>query len=234
MPVKLAQALSLVVPAVQDLKRRSQRREDGETRMNPTLVALRDDRVLCVVSTPRLDVTLACAPTLAIGLDPQLLVLAAQVRLPQREAGEDLPAQAAGEAIAYTTMNRDREGALAVQRYQADAEGGVRFQAPEKGQPHEGRVLEHLAAAMGHAPLDPARVAPKEAEHAPREAEASFLPGEQGRLAIDAGTARSVHQKVAGVTGTVLYIAASKEHASRLVEFGMPPELLLGEGEKRG
>lgn len=232
--MKLAQAMALVVPAVQDLKRRSQRRRDGETRMNPTLVALRDDRVLCVVSTPRLEVTLACAPTLAIGLDPQLLVLAAQVRLPGREATGELPAQRAGEAIAYTTMNRQREGALAVQRYQVDDEGEVRFGPPEKGQPHDRQLLEHLAAAMGHAPLDPARVAPKETEQAPRAAEAAFLPAEQGRLAIDAGTARSVQQKVSGAGGTVLYLAASGAHATRLLAHGMPQEVLLQESREGG
>ncbi|WP_153396932.1 hypothetical protein [Ornithinicoccus halotolerans] len=232
--MKLADAMALVVPAVQDLKRRSQRRRDGETRMNPTLVALRDDRVLCVVSTPRLEVSLACAPTLAIGLQPQLLVLAAQVRLPGREATQERPAQPAGEAIAYTTMNSRREGALAVQPYQVDDEGEVRFGRPEKGQPHDRQLLEQLAAAMGHMPLDPARVAPKQSEQTPRAAEAAFLPAEQGRLVIDAGTARSVHQKVAGAGGTVLYLAASGAHATRLLAHGMPQELLLEEGRELG
>lgn len=201
--------------------------------MNPTLIALREDRVLCVVSTPRLEATLGCAPTMVIGLDPQLLVLAAQVRLPEREADRGLPAQRAGEAIAYTTMDRQREGALAVQRYQVDDQGEVRFQAPEKGEPHERRVLEQLAAAMGQAPLDPRRVAPKETEDAPRAAEAAFLPAEQGRLAIDAGTARSVHRKVAGAGGTVLYLTGSGEHATRLLGHGMPQELLLSQSWQR-
>jgi hypothetical protein len=240
--MNLAQAMSLVVQPVQDLKRRSQLRADGETTMPFTLVALREDRVLCVVSGPRMAAILACADTLAIGLAPQMLVAAGQVTLPERPESSDVPAQAAGLGIAYTSMSRELEAALAVQRFEVVGDREVRFGPPAKGAPDDKAIMDHLAVAMAKAPLDPARVARKdEAGTAGQAADPettpdqttepadppNFLPVGQGRLAIDAGTATTAHRKVAGIGGTVLMVASSPEHATRLLAYGLPEKLLL-------
>jgi len=216
--VKLAHAMALVVPPVQELKRRSQRRPDGETTMFPTLMALREDRVLCVVTAPRMPLVLACAPTLAIGLAPQALVLAAQVALPDED----------GEGIAYHLMTRERVAGSAVQRYGVAADGEVLFGTPARAAADTTGLLDQLAAALGHAPLDHSKVAPKEAEQLPPGHEPTFLPADQGRLAIDAGAANTAHQKVGRLGGTVLYLAASPQQATQLLGYGMPQELLLG------
>jgi hypothetical protein len=226
--VKLAHTMALVVPPVQDLKRRSQRSADGETTMYPTLIALREDRVLCVVTVPRMPLALACAPTLAIGLAPQALVLAAQVSLPERPEGEGLPAQEAGEGIAYHVMTRDRVAASAVQRYAPGPDGELLFGRPVKAAPDTSGLLDQLAGAMSHEPLDHARVAPKEAENLPPDRQPEFLPAAKGRLAIDAGATNTVRQKVGKAGGTVLYLAASPAQATELLGYGMPKELLLG------
>src|SRR5690606_10012682 len=150
--------MALVVPPVQDLRRRSQRRSDGETTMYPTLIALREERVLCVVTAPRMPLALACAPTLAIGLAPQALVLAAQVTLPERPEGDGLPAQEAGEGIAYQLMTRDRVASSAVQRYAPGPDGELLFGRPLKATPDASGLLDQLAGAMGQEPLDSAKV----------------------------------------------------------------------------
>lgn len=212
--------MALVVVPVQELKRRSVQRSDGETTMAPTLIALRDDRVVCSITSLRSVATLACAPTLAVGLDPQLLVFAAQV---------DLPGQ--GEGIAYTTMSRGLEAALAVQRYEVH-EGAVRFAAPVRGQSHDRSIMQHLANSMSLAPLDADKVARKgdvrDEDALAAGARPTFLPAEEGRLAVDAGTVKGAMSKVAGVGGTVLYLAASPAHAARLLAHGMPHEALIG------
>lgn len=220
--------MALVVPPVQDLKRRSQRRADGETTMYPTLIALREDRVLCVVTVPRMPLALACAPTLAVGLAPQVLVLAAQVGLPERPEGEGLPAQEGGEGIAYHVMTRDRVAASAVQRYATGPDGELLFGRPVKATPDTSGLLDQLAGAMSHEPLDHSKVAPKAAENLPPGEEPSYLPSTKGRLAVDAGAANAAHQKVGKAGGTVLYLAASPAQATELLGYGMPKELLLG------
>ena len=220
--------MALVVPAVQNLKRRSLGRADGETTMYPTLVALRDDRVLCVVTAPRMALVLACAPTLAVGLAPQALVLAAQVGLPERAAEGETAAQAPGEGIAYHLMTRERTAATAVQRYAAGPDGELLYGRPAKSAPDTSGLLDHLAAAMSHEPLDHTRVAPKQAEKLPPGAKPDFLPAARGRLAVDAGAANTAHQKIGKVGGTVLYLAASPAQATELLGYGMPKELLLG------
>lgn len=230
-PVNLAQAMKQIVPAVQDLKRRSLRQPGGETTMSPTLVALRDDRVLAVVTAPRLAVVLSCASTLAIGLAPQMLVVAAQVNLPERAAGEDLPAQEAGEGIAYTTFTREKEAGLAVQRYQVlDAQ--VVFAAPERGRPDDRTLMDELAKAMSHAPLDPAKVARKDpagTEPAVDGASPDFIPVAEGRMAIDAGTVKSAYDRVKGIGGTALFVAADGTQATRMLAAGLPQECLLSD-----
>lgn len=227
-PVNLAQAMQQIVPAVQDLKRRSMHQPGGETTMPPSLIALREDRVLTVITAPRLAAVLSCAQTLAIGLAPQMLVLAAQVTLPAREASQDLPAQAAGEGIAYTTFNTDKQANLAVQRYQVrDSE--VQFGPPERGRPDDRSLMDELAKAMSQAPLDPAKVARK--DEVPAEGtNPAFIPETEGRLAIDAGTVKAAHDKVKGIGGTALFIAADGEHATRMLAAGLPQECLLGGG----
>ena len=230
-PVNLAQAMTQIVPAVQDLKQRSLRQAGGETTMPPALIALRDDRVITVVTAPRLAVILSCAHTLAIGLEPQMLVVAAQVNLPEREASEELPAQSAGEGIAYTTFNRAKQASLAVQRYLV-RDGQVAFAAPERGRPDDRTLMDELAQAMSQAPLDPHRVA--RTADVPADTgdgavvNPAFIPADQGRLALDAGTVRTTYEKVKGIGGSALFIAADGEQATRLLAAGLPKECLLG------
>lgn len=236
-PVNLAQAMKQIVPGIQDLKRRSLHQSGGETTMSPALVALRDDRVLVVVTAPRLNVVLSCASTLAIGLEPQLLALAAQVNLPDRAASETLPAQEAGEGIAYTTFNRANEASLAVQRYTV-RDGQVVFSAPERGRPDDRTIMDELAKAMSHAPLDPAKVARKEPASATsgaatpdagaeRPPTTDFIPAAEGRMAIDAGTVKTVYDRVKGIGGTALFVAADGTQATRMLAAGLPQECLL-------
>lgn len=235
-PVNLAQAMKQIVPGVQDLKRRSLRQAGGEATMSPTLIALREDRVLAVITAPRLEVVLSCASTLAIGLAPQMLAVAAQVTLPERAGSEDLPPQEAGEGIAYTTFTRDREASLAVQRYQVQ-DGEVVFTAPERGRPDDRRLMDELAKAMGHAPLDPAKVARKDpagqtagdqAGQAPQApVSPDFIPAAEGRMAIDAGTIKTTYERVKGIGGTALFVAADGTQATRMLAAGLPQECLL-------
>lgn len=227
--MKLPEILMHVVTPVQEYKRTALRRGDGETTMSPALLALRDRRVVCVVTAPRVQAVLGCADTLAVGLAPEVLVLAAQVRLPAVPAGADQPAQEPGEAIAYTTMSRAREAAFALQRYRV-AEGQVRYAAPVPGRPSDRSVMEPLAAAMAQRPLDPSRVgraAASRAAGAAASANPAFLPAQQGRMALDAGTVRSARAKVAKLGGTALFVAASADHALRLLAHGMDREALL-------
>lgn len=230
MPVNLAEALQQVIPPVQEFKRRALTRPDGGSAMSPALVALRDERVVAVVTAPRMAAVLAAAPTLAVGLAPQMLVLAAQVSLPERAATDQVPAQAPGEGIAYTTMTREREGAFAVQRYLV-RDGQATFAGPVPGSPEDTSTLEALAGAMSHAPLDPTQVSRAgtgEVEQA-GAANAPRLPESEGRLVLDAGTVRSVRTRLDSAGGgTVLFVAASPEHATALMAHGMDREALLG------
>lgn len=222
--VKIAQAMALVVPAVQDYKVRAQRRTDGETTLPPTVIALREDRVLCVATTPRLEASLACAPTMAVGLAPQFLICAAQGDLGNGTT-----------AIVYTLMSAQREAATAVQPFRVEGEGAqaqVRFGTPQKGTPTDRGVMDVLAAALTLEPMDASRVArtqdvPDEAAIAAGE-RPPYLPLEQGRLAIDAGTVRGLQDKVGAAGGTVLYLAGSPQEATRVVGYGMPQQALLG------
>lgn len=213
----------LAHPGVQDLKRRAVARPDGETTMSPTVLALREGRILAIVTTPRLKATLACASTLAVGLDPELLLVAAQVAL------------ADGEGITYTTMTRDRKAANALQRYEV-RDGEVVFGPPVPCPPPSDRtIMDELARAMSQRPLDPARVSRSRPEQDPDRVQRTdevpsdgFLPAEEGRLALDAGTIIGTTQRVKGIAGTVLYVAASPAHATRAVAHGLPLESLLG------
>lgn len=230
MPVNLAQAMKQIVPAVQDLKRRSMQQTGGETTMPPSLVAMREGRVVAVVTAPRMSAVLECAQTIAIGMAPQLLVVAAQVNLPERAATEETPAQEAGEAIAYTTFSSDKKAALAVQRY-AVVDGQVAFTAPERGRPSDRDLMDELAKAMAHETLDPTRVARKDesgrVDDEGRPVNPSFIPETEGRMALDAGTVKAVHGKVRGIGGTALYLAATGAQATQMLAHGLPEECLL-------
>lgn len=207
--------MALIVPPVTDLKTRALRRADGETTMFSTLVAMRDERVLVAVSTPRMEATLACAHTLAVGISPQLLCVAAQVSLPD-----------GAEGIAYTTMTTDHVAALAVQPYTV-AEGEIAFGIPKRGEVKDRSVMDELARALNHPPLDAAKVATRGAE-GNADAEPDFIPPEQGRLVIDSGTCASLQRSIEGIGGTVVYIPASAEHAGSLLTHGMPQQVLVG------
>lgn len=214
-----------LVPAVQDLKRRSLHQPGGETIMPVTLIALREDRVVTVVTAPRMNVVLSVAPTLAIGLNPQMLVLAAQANLPANEE----TGQEAGEAIAYTTFNRAKEANLAVQRYRVQGDEVV-FTAPERGRPDDRTIMDELAKAMTHEPLDPGRVARKdEVATGPdgQQTPQSFIPEAEGRVALDAGTVKAVHDKIRAIGGSALFIAADGVNATKLLASGLPQDCLL-------
>ncbi len=217
--------MALIVPPVNDLKRRALSRPDGETTMFPTLVVLRGDRVLAAVTTPRAEATLGCAHTVAVGLAPEMLALAAQVTLPD-----------GAEAIAYTTMTSDHRAALAVQRYSVtapSAEGSspeIAFDIPERGDPEDRAIMDELAKAMTHAPLDPTKVSSSGSAPADDSADApepQFISRERGRMVLDSGTCASLERSVSGIAGTVLYIAASPEQAQELTAHGMPTSVLL-------
>jgi hypothetical protein len=219
--VKLAEAMALIVPPVNDLKRRSLARPDHETTLFPTLVVLRDDRVVAAVTTPRLEATLSCAATVAVGMAPQMLALAAQVTLPD---GSD--------AIAYTTMTDDHRAALAVQPYSTEGEE-VAFGTPERGDPEDRSIMDQLAAALNLAPLDPTAVAagpaqgPQPDEAPPSQSSRERISPERGRMVIDSGTCASLQRSVAGIGGTVLFVPASQDHARALLDHGMPTQVLV-------
>lgn len=219
-----------IVPPIQALKQRSLHQPGGETTMPPSLIALRDDRVIATVTAPRLQAVTSCAQTFAIGLAPQMLVIAAQVDLPAREGGDQVAVQEEGEGIAYTLLTAEKEASLAVQRY-AVRDGQVLFGTPERGRPDDRTLMDELARAMSQEPLDPAKVARKgEAATTPRTGQdpmPSFIPRAEGRLAIDAGTVKAVYGKVRGIGGTALYIAADGAEATRMLAAGLPQECLL-------
>jgi len=224
--VNLAEAMALIVPPVTDLKRRSLVREDGETTLFPTLVVLREERVVAAVSTPRLEATLACAHTVAVGMAPQMLAVAAQVGLPDDS-----------DAIAYTTMTEEHRAALAVQPYTVSGQE-ISFGVPERGDPDDHSIMEQLAAALNLAPLDASsvragRAHPSKDDEGGHEGVAGeHLSTERGRLVIDASTCASLHRSVAEIGGTVLFVPASDEHARALLDHGMPPQVMLRPGPR--
>lgn len=219
--------MGLVVPAITDLKRRTRPDDQGRSTMLPTLVVLREDRVLALVTAPRMVMVLACAPTFAVGMAPQALVLAAQVELPHREATDEVSEQAAGEGIAYHIMTGDEQAAMAVQRYGQGPDGEWLFGTPVKAAVSDTSLLDQLGAAYAHAPLDPAKVSRKQDREPSPGTAPTFLPAPDGRLAIDAGAAKTAQQKVGKAGGRVLYIAASNEQAATLLGYGMPKDVLL-------
>ncbi len=211
--VKLAAAMALIVPPVNEFKRQSLQRADTEGILAPTLVVLRDDRVIAAIITPKAAATLACAHTVAVGLAPQMLALAAQVTLPDGSKG-----------IAYTSMTSDHQAALAVQPY-AVGDEGITFGIPERGDPEDHTIMDELAKAMNHAPIDASSVSAKSSVPG---AEAQTLTPDRGRHVLDASTCASLHNSVKNIAGTVLFVPESAGHAGALIEHGMPRDLLIG------
>lgn len=207
--------MALVVPPVTDLLRRA-RTGDGTGAaqpMFPTIIALRNERVVAVVTTPRMTATLGCADTLAVGLDPAALVVAAEAQV------DGTP------ALAYSVMTRDRRAKLVLQRVVDDGPD-LRLSAPvDGGEPQDPAILHALAEAMAQAPMAVTRVARKDT--AGTFGEEPFLPPEQGRVVIDAGTVTTLQERVHRIGGRALYLPRSP-HAARLaLEAGMPRRCLV-------
>lgn len=214
--MQIADIMALVVPPTVELLRRSRTVEHDDREpepMFPTLIAVRNGRVVASVSTPRLSVTLNAALPMAVGLDPQALVVAAQVRVEGRPA------------LAYTVMTRGREGKFVLQPV-AEREGELVAGRPVDGrEPADPHILQALAEAMGQRPADVTRVSRKGLGGT--FGESAFLPPEQGRVVLDAGTVRTLQQRVTGVAGRALYVARSPEAGRLALEAGLPRTSLL-------
>lgn len=208
--------MALVVPPVSDLLRRS-RAAQGETPerqpMFPTLVAVRNERVVATLSTPRIGTTLTGAPTMAVGLDPEALVLAAEATVEGRTV------------ITYAVMTRERSAAFVLQDVVEEG-GELRFGTPtDGGTPQDDRSLVVLADAMAQEPMDVTQVSRKDGSGT--FGEHTFLPPEQGRVVVDAGTVRTLQQRVQGIAGLALYVARSREAGRLALEAGLPRTCLL-------
>lgn len=180
--------------------------------MFPTLVAVRNERVVATVSSPRVGVTLTSATTMAVGLDPVALVLAAE-------------AQAAGRpAITYTVMTREREAKVSVQ-WVEERDGGLGFSVPQDAGAPDETALQVLAEAMAQQPLDVTKVAKN--GQGGIFGERTFLPPERGRVILDAGTMKTLQERVQGIAGRALYIARSRDAGKLALEAGLPRACLL-------
>lgn len=215
--MQIADIMALVVPPTVELLRRA-RAAEGEhphepEPMFPTLIAVRHQRVVASVSTPRMSITLNCALPMAVGLDPQALVVAAQAQVEGRPA------------LAYSVMTRDRKAKFVLQMV-AEQDGELVVGRPVDGQePADPHILQTLAEAMGQQPLDATRVARKGLGGT--FGEDTFLPPEQGRVVVDAGAVKTLHERVKGVAGTALYIARSPEAGRLALQAGLPRTSLL-------
>jgi hypothetical protein len=213
--VLIADIMALVVPPVTDLlgRTRSRAGTHGEQPMFPTIIAIRNERVVAVVSTPRMAATLSCAQTLAVGLDATALVVAAQAELD------------GSPALTYSVMTRDRNAKFVVQRIRQE-EGRTLVSDPvDGGDPRDATILRTLAEAMQQEPMTTARVARK--DRGGTFGEDLFLPPEQGRVVVDAGTLRTLHDRVAGIAGQALYVARSPEAGRLALEAGLPRPCLV-------
>ncbi len=242
-------ALEQVMPSIQDVKRRLMRERGPSTPLAPSLVALREERVLCAAQAPALDAVLDVAPTLCIGLAPQLVVLAAEMTYPIEQnnpmTGEPWQTGEAQDAarthdgvaqgwvrdgIAYTCMTRERKAAMYIQDVTVEGTE-VTFADPVAAKPADTSLMDKLAAAMSYEPLDPSMVSRREGAPEPGpakpEVNPGYVPAAQGRLTLDAGAANTLHKKLAEADGNLVYIAASNEQAMKLMASGMPQDLLL-------
>ncbi len=183
--------------------------------MFPTIVAVRNDRVLATVSTLRIEATMSAATTMAVGLDPQALVVATEARLDDRPA------------LTYAVMTRERRARWVVQEIHEDGPE-VRFSVPADGGEPRGQAagtLRVLAEALGQRPMDVSTVARQ--DRSGTFGEDTFLPPEQGRVVVDAGTMSTLHERVAEIDGQVLYLARSPEAGRLALEAGLPRACLL-------
>lgn len=182
--------------------------------MFPTIIAIRNERVVAAVSTPRMLATLSCAERMAIGLSPVALVVAAQGKV----EGYD--------AIAYHVMTTQRQGVTALQQVQVK-DGELFFGTPFKPE-HQGEeeMMQTLAQALAQEPLAVDKVSRR--DPGGTFGQDLYLPPEQGRVVIDAGTMRTLHERVRGIAGQALYIARSPEAGRLALDAGLPRPCLLG------
>jgi len=209
--------MALVVPPVTDLLRRTRARggTHGEQPMFPTIIAVRNGRVVAGVSTPRLPATLSAARTLAVGVDAAALILAAQAEVEGRPA------------LVYTVMTRDLRAKQVLQRVELGPGDRVAVGTlQDGGNPQDDTVVRALAEAMGDRPVDVTRVARRDTRGT--FGENLYLSPEQGRAVVDAGTVRTLHERVRGIAGEVFYVPRSPEAARLALEAGLPRPALLG------
>lgn len=215
-PVRIADIMALVVPPVTELLRRSREVPEGREPqpMFPTLIAVRNDRVVATVGSPRLAVTLTGATTMAVGLDPQALVLAA-------EATDD-----GTPALTYAVMTRDRQAKWVLQAFQVEDGKVASVATPtDGGEPANPAILQALAEAMAQRPIDVTTVG--RTELSGTFGNQPFLPPEQGRVVVDAGTVKTLQERVQGVAGQALYLARSPEAGRLALEAGLPRACLI-------
>lgn len=214
--VQIADIMALVVPPVTDLLRRtrSQGGTAGEQPMFPTIIAIRNDRVVAVVSSPRMAATLTCAQTMAVGLDADALVVAAQAEVN------------GSPTLAYSVMTREAKAKFVLQTLQFDEDGRIGLSTPfDGGDPQDATILRMLAEAMQQRPVDVTQVARR--DKGGTFGEEMFMPAEQGRVVVDAGTMATLHERVVGIAGEALYVARSPEAARLALEAGLPRQCLL-------
>ncbi|QFG69115.1 hypothetical protein [Ornithinimicrobium pratense] len=228
--MQIADIMALVVPPTVELLRRARAAEGERPQepepMFPTLIAVRHQRVVASVSTPRMSITLNCALPMAVGLDPQALVVAAQAHVEGHLA------------LAYSVMTRDRTAKFVLQTV-AERDGQLVVGRPaDGGEPADPHILQTLAEAMGQRPVDVTRVARK--DMGGTFGEDTFLPPEQGQVVVDAGTVKNLQQRVKGVRGRALYVARSPEAGRLALKAGLPrtslltsesPEVMATEGD---
>lgn len=211
----IADIMALVVPPVTDLLRRTRARDGvhGDQPMFPTIIAVRNGRVVAAVSTPRLPATLSCAQAMAVGLGPEALVVAAQAELD------------GSPALAYSVMTRERTAKFVVQRLQLEPGRTLVAEPVDGGEPQDATIFRVLAEALQLEPMSVTQVARKDTGGT--FGEGLFLPAEQGRVVVDAGTMRTLHQRVAGIAGQALYVARSPEAGQLALEAGLPRPCLI-------
>ena len=209
--------MTLVVPPVTDLLRRSRTGDGtaGAQPMFPTIIAIRNDRVVAAVITPRMAATLSCAQTLAVGLAAEALVLAAEAQL------DGTP------ALTYSVMTRERQAKYVLQEITGEG-AATRFSVPvDGGDPANGGILAALAGGLSQRPMDVTQVARKGSDTSGTFGDAPFLPPEQGRVVVDAGTIRTLQERVQGIGGRALYVARSAEAGQLALQAGTPRACLV-------
>ncbi|MFK5634585.1 MULTISPECIES: hypothetical protein [unclassified Ornithinimicrobium] len=213
--VLIAAIMDLVIPPATDLLRRTRTRAGthGEQPMFPTIIAVRNERVVAAVVTPRMAATLSCAQTLAVGLDADALVVVAQVQLQGRPA------------LTYSVMTRERQAKFFIQPVALRDDELVSDRPLDAGEPQDATLLRALAEAMGQRPVDVTRVA--RTDRGGTFGEQTFLPAEQGRVVVDAGTMTTLHESVRGIAGQALYLPRSPEAGRLALGAGLPRQALV-------